>query len=72
MIDSVVYMKMRALTSLTALKIKDIVVPSPASYKHRSVGRELSNISRGDWKQQRYNCTPSVEQAVPVSPRRRR
>ncbi len=28
MIDSVVYMKMRALTSLGALKIKDVVVPS--------------------------------------------
>lgn len=43
MIDSVVYMKMRALTSLTALKIKDIVVPSPFSYKCCSVWRELEH-----------------------------
>lgn len=49
MIDSVVYMKMRALSSLTALKIKDIVVPSPFLYKHCLPWRELNNISHRNW-----------------------
>lgn len=49
MIDSVVYMKMRALTSLAALKIKDIVIPAPSSYKCRSAWRELNNISHRNW-----------------------
>lgn len=68
MIDSVVYMKMRALTSLTALKIKDIVVPSPFSYKCRSVWGELNNISHRNWNSRITTVQPGVEQAVPVSP----
>lgn len=48
MIDSVVYMKMRALTSLVALKIKDTVVLSRFPYKCRSACRELS-VSHRKW-----------------------
>lgn len=58
MIDSLIYMKMRALTSLCALKIKDTVVPSPCSYKHRSVEKGVEQPQRQELEQQNTTVHP--------------
>lgn len=60
MIDSVVHMEMKALTSLTPLKIKDIVIlPVRTSATPRKW--ELSGTGAME-----YNHGAVVEQAVPV------
>lgn len=57
-IDSQIYMKTRALTSLAALKIKDIVVPSPCSYKYRSVEKGVEQQRRQELEQPNTTVHP--------------
>lgn len=58
MIDSLMYMKMRALTSLAALKIKDTVVPSPCSYKCRAAEKGVEQQRRQEMEQHNTTVRP--------------
>lgn len=55
-IDSLVYMKMRALTSLAALKIKDTIVVPSACFRTRKLNGGGSGVRK-------WNSTNTTEQS---------
>lgn len=78
-IDSLVYMKMRALTSLAALKIKDTVVVPSACFRTRSraaaavaAAAAAAAAATGNGTARTQPSEAGVERVAPVSQAPRR